>query len=131
MKGCAPLHKQTNHPHQIVFQMGRGRGVVAASNIPCAHLHHRPTQGRGRTPEKGPVRPVSEIAVTPRFLSCPPWSATWSGCKDFTGARPGEILQLRAADLDMSGPVWESRPGRTRTNTMTASESFSLVRRRK
>lgn len=29
-----------------------------------------------------------------------------------TGARPGEVVQVRACDLHMTDPVWEFRPGR-------------------
>ena len=32
-----------------------------------------------------------------------------------TGMRPGEVIQLRGVDLDMSGPVWEFRPRNHKT----------------
>ena len=32
-----------------------------------------------------------------------------------TGARPGEALQIRMADIDRSGPVWIYRPARHKT----------------
>jgi len=48
----------------------------------------------------------------PPFMLCTRWLAIWLSYQRLSGARPGEILQLRAADLDMTGKIWEFRPGR-------------------
>ncbi len=69
-------------------------------------------RGRSRARETKPVRSVSwgDVAAV-LDLGCAPVRAMillqWH-----TGMRPGEVVQLKKVDLDLSGPVWLYRPQR-------------------
>jgi integrase len=67
---------------------------------------------RSRAREKERVRPVAEEVVTSTLPHLPPMVADMVRLQLLTGSRPGEVVLLRACDLDMTGPVWEYRPGR-------------------
>jgi integrase len=67
---------------------------------------------RGRSParETEPVRPVPDAfveAIRPH-VAAQVWAMV--GLQRLTGMRPGEVCAIRAADLDMTGPVWAYRP---------------------
>ena len=69
-------------------------------------------RGRSRAPETEPVRAVTweEVAAV-ADLVCKPVRAMimlqW-----YTGMRPGEVVQLKPADLDLSDLVWLYKPQR-------------------
>jgi integrase len=67
---------------------------------------------RGRTlaPEPDPVRPVAEDVLAKTLDSAHPMIGSMILVQLKTGMRPGELVQLRGADLDTSGPVWIFRP---------------------
>lgn len=80
-------------------------------------------RGRSAAKEKEPVRPVSDEhldAVEP-YVSRQVWILIQ--IQRLTGARPGEVVQLRTSDIDRSGEVWVFTPlthkcehhGRSRT----------------
>ena len=67
---------------------------------------------RGRTEayEPEPVRPVSDALVD---ATLPHMTEVLRGMvtiQRLTGMRPGEVVQMRTADLDMSGSVWTYTP---------------------
>lgn len=67
-------------------------------------------EGRSAARDTEPVTPVLDEhvdAVFPHLL--PPTRAIVELLR-LTGARPGEIVQMRRADIDMSGEVWLYRP---------------------
>ncbi len=67
-------------------------------------------EGRSLARETEPVKPVPDSfidAVQPH-VSSPVWAMIQ--IQLFTGMRPGEVLQMRACDLNMCGKVWEYRP---------------------
>ncbi len=67
-------------------------------------------RGRGKVRESEPVRAVSLdlVEATLPFLPAP--VAAMVRLQLHSGCRPGEVMRMRAADLKMSGPVWEYRP---------------------
>jgi integrase len=65
--------------------------------------------------ETAPIRPVAESIVTATLPHMPPVIADMVRLQRLTGARPGEIVQLRAAGIDRTGDVWEFRPERHKT----------------
>jgi site-specific recombinase XerD len=73
--------------------------------------------GKGRTParESAPVKSVPEgivEAVRPH-VSRQVWAMIeW---QHLTGARPGEVVIMRTADINTSGAVWEYTPGSHKT----------------
>lgn len=96
-----------------VFKWGVARELVPETvwRALCAVTGLR----RGEAHETHPVKSVSEtaiLAVQP-FLTPQIWSMIqfqlWTGC------RPGEVCQLRLADINMTGTIWEYRPSSHKT----------------
>jgi integrase len=71
--------------------------------------------GRSHARETEPVPPVADHVVEATLQHLPPIVADMIRVQRLTGCRPGEVVQLRACDLDMSRPVWEFRPERFKT----------------
>jgi integrase len=72
-------------------------------------------KGRSAAREKPPVRPVSDgdvEAIRP-FVGRRIWAMV--ELQRLTGMRPGEVVIMRAADLDRSGDVWVYTPARHKT----------------
>jgi len=72
-------------------------------------------KGRSEAPEGEPVRPVADAdvdAIRP-FVSSQVWGIV--ELMRLTGARCGEIVQMRGIDVDVSGGVWLYRPASHKT----------------
>jgi len=72
-------------------------------------------KGRSEVREGQPVRPVADTdvdAIQP-FISPQAWAVVQ--LMRWTGARCGEIVQMRGIDLDVSGKVWLYRPASHKT----------------
>jgi site-specific recombinase XerD len=67
-------------------------------------------EGRSRAVEAEPVGTVPDTYVDAvrAHVTAPVWAMI--EVQRLTGMRPGEVVQLRAIDLNMSGKVWEFRP---------------------
>jgi integrase len=67
---------------------------------------------RGRTlaRETEPVRPVSAETVEATLPFLPPTAAALVRLQLLTGARAGELVTLRACNLETSGDIWVYRP---------------------
>jgi integrase len=63
--------------------------------------------GRTEALESEPVRPVPEEAILAILPFLSPTLAAMVQLQWATGARPGEICQLRTGDINRSGDVWE------------------------
>lgn len=72
---------------------------------------------KGKSParEKPRVKPVSDASVEAVLPLVPPTIRTMIEVHRFCGGRPQDIVLMRACDLDMTGPVWEYRPQRYKT----------------
>jgi len=72
---------------------------------------------RGKTTarETPRVRPVSLDHVEKVFTLVPKTVAAMIEVQRLTGCRPQDVVQMRPSDLDTSGPVWEYRPKRFKT----------------
>jgi len=66
--------------------------------------------GRGGARETEPVRPVPEADVYAALSYMPEPVRAMVELQLLTGARPGEILTMRPADIDRRGEVWAYRP---------------------
>jgi integrase len=66
--------------------------------------------GRTTAPEPEPVRPVRDADVDAVLPHVAPPVQAMIQLQRLTGMRPGEVVQLRGADLDQSGEVWVYRP---------------------
>lgn len=67
-------------------------------------------RGRGGARETEPVRPAPESSIEKALPWMPDPVRAMVQLRLLTGARPSEILALRAADIDRSGKVWIYRP---------------------
>ena len=67
---------------------------------------------RGRTvaPDPEPVRPVAEDVLAKTLEVAHPMLRAMISTQLKTGMRPGELVQLRGAELDTSGPIWVYKP---------------------
>lgn len=72
-------------------------------------------KGKSAARERKPVRSVAEAVVEATLPHVPPMIADMVQVQRLTGARPGELARMRAMEIDMTGPVWEYRPGRHKT----------------
>jgi integrase len=72
-------------------------------------------RGRTEARETKPVEPVSRAVVNRTLVILRPMHADMVRLQLETGMRPGELVIIRAADIDMSGNVWVYRPGQHKT----------------
>lgn len=96
------------------------RWGVEEERIPVAvyqALKTVPGLRRGRTVarETPPVRPVEQSIVAATLPCLPPIVADMVQLQRLCSMRPGEVCQLRLADIDRSTPVWTYRPGSHKT----------------
>jgi integrase len=66
--------------------------------------------GRTRAPDRKPIRPADVEQVEAALPFMPPPVAALVRLQLLSGARGGDLLGLRAGDIDRSGPVWVYRP---------------------
>ena len=85
--------------------------------------------GECSTPDPEPIRPVSREdvdAVKPHISDA---VAAMIELQWLTGMRPGEVLTMRACDLDMSRSVWSYRPQRHKTERFGIQREIFLGQR--
>jgi integrase len=68
-------------------------------------------RGRSRARETEPVKPVQLAWVEAVLPLVRPVVAAMIRLQLHSGMRPGEVVRLRALDIDMTGKVWLYRPG--------------------
>jgi integrase len=67
-------------------------------------------RGRTEARESDPVKPVARSVVHETLPILRPMLADMVRVQLETGMRPGELVVMRACDIDMAGPVWLYRP---------------------
>jgi integrase len=67
---------------------------------------------RSNAHEPDPIKPVAIQFVEATLPYLNPTIAAMVRLQLLSGARPGEICRMRAAELDVTGPVWEYKPAR-------------------
>lgn len=67
-------------------------------------------RGRGGARETEPVRPVPEADIQAALPFMPEPVRAMAELQLLTGARPAEILFMRASEIDRSGRIWTYRP---------------------
>lgn len=88
--------------------------------VPAEILHGLQTiaplkLGRCNVREAEPVKPVPEYLIEPVLKLVAPQVAAMIRLQLLTGMRPGEVMQMRACDIDIGGPIWLYRPARHKT----------------
>jgi integrase len=101
------------HTYRIrsVFKWGVEQELVPAPVLHALQAIRGLQKGRSAARESAPVKPVPEAfvdAVLP-FVTDP--VRAMIELQRLTGMRPGEVVIIRAVDLDMTGKVWLYRPG--------------------
>lgn len=71
--------------------------------------------GRCNVREAEPVKPVPEHMIDPVLKLVAPHVAAMIRLQLLTGMRPGEVMLMRACNIDMSGPIWAYQPPRHKT----------------
>lgn len=72
-------------------------------------------RGRSEAKESVPVRPVPEHVVEETIKHLTPTLTAMVRVQALTGMRAGELVIMRVADLDMSGPTWLYSPATHKT----------------
>jgi integrase len=96
-----------------MFRWAVGEELVPPSVFEA--LRAVPGLRRGTARESEPVGPVPVADVEAVLPLLPPAVAAMVRLQLLTGARPGEVLSLRASDLEATGKVWVYRPRRHKT----------------
>jgi len=110
-----------NYVNKLMAIVPRVFKWAAAEELVPASVWHslRTVEGlkRGRTTarETAPVQPVADTTVDATMPNLPPIVADMVRLQRLTGARPGEVCQLRPMDLDRSSNVWLYRPASHKT----------------
>jgi integrase len=72
-------------------------------------------KGKGQAREKPRVRAVAPAIVDATLPHLPAIVRAMVEVQRLCGGRPQDIVEMRALDIDMSGPIWEYRPRRYKT----------------
>jgi integrase len=94
-----------------VFKWAVENELVPASVFQALAAVRGLQKGRTAARETGPVKPVPEAFVDAVLPLVPGPVRAMIELQLLTGMRPGEVVILRAIDLDMTGKVWLYRPG--------------------
>ncbi len=112
---CRPQVNRLVREARRMFRWAVSRGMVEPAVWTALQSIEGLRKGRTTAPEGRKVLPVDEATVeaTLPFLTRPVRGLVRLLLA--TGARPGELVGLRALDLDTSGPVWCHRPAEHKT----------------
>jgi integrase len=94
-----------------VFKWGAGQELVPASVLHGLQAVRGLQKGRSAARESEPVKPVPEAFVEAVLPFVTAQVRAMIELQRLTGMRPGEVVIIRAIDLDTTGKVWLYRPG--------------------
>jgi len=98
-----------------VWKWGAGREMVAPETVAALSYVEDIPKGRGLAVEPEPVEPVPDADIEAALAYLPREARDMVELQLLTGARPGELLTLRAEDLDRSKEVWVAELGQHKT----------------
>jgi integrase len=93
-----------------VFKWGVSYQLIESSVYEALRAVPGLQRGRCEAWEAPPVRPVPDDDVNATLPHLPAPVRAMVELQRLTGYRPGEVMVMRAIDLNMSGPVWTYRP---------------------
>jgi integrase len=108
------VNKRIKHV-RLLFKWGVSEGLVPASVLVVLQAVSPLKRGRSEARESKPVLPVARAVVEETLPVLPPVLADMVRLQLETGMRPGELVIMRAIDIDRSGPVWLYRPAAHKT----------------
>jgi integrase len=85
-------------------------------------------KGKGEAREKPRVKPVHPAFIDAVLPHVPARVAAMIQVQLLCGARPQEIVSMRPIDIDLSGPIWEYRPQRYKTEHHNDEDSPDFER---
>ena len=105
------------HVHRVrrMFRWAVSQELVPAATWQALLSVPALRRGAKAVREPVPVRAITWAEVAPALARMSPQLAAVVQLMWHTGARPGEALQIRMADIDRSGPVWTYRPASHKT----------------
>jgi len=98
-----------------MFRWGAAEELIPASVPQALAMVPGLRKGSGEARETAPIMPVDDSVVDATLEHLPAIPGDMVRFQRFTGARPGEVCNLRPCDLDRSGEVWLYRPGSHKT----------------
>jgi integrase len=101
------------HTYRVraVFRWGVENELVPASVLHGLQAVRGLQKGRSEARETGPVKPLPEALVEATLPHVNPVVRAMIRMQLLTGMRPGEVVIMRAIDLDIRGAIWQYRPG--------------------
>jgi integrase len=100
---------------KIVFKWAASQELIPASVHQALTTVSGLRRGRSDAVESEPVEPVSAEVVKATLPHLSSVVAAMVQVQLLTGTRPGEVCQMRTAEIDTSGPVWIYQPCRHKT----------------
>jgi integrase len=100
---------------KAMFKWAVGQELVPADTYHRLVCVEGLRRGKSGARERPRVKPVADDTVNITLPHLPSVVGDMVRLQRLTGARPGEVVQLRAVDIDRSADVWEFRPGRHKT----------------
>jgi integrase len=110
----AEVNKRVKHVRRL-FKWGVAEGLVGATILWALQAVEPLKRGRTEARESKPVLPVARAVVEETLPVLPSVLADMVQLQLETGMRPGELVIMRAIDIDMAGPVWLYRPAAHKT----------------
>lgn len=98
-----------------MFKWGAGQELIPVETFHRLTCVEGLRRGKTAARERPKVKPVADADVAATLPHLPPIVADMVRLQRLTGARPAEVCQLRAVDIDRTGDVWEYRPDRHKT----------------
>jgi integrase len=108
------VNKRVKHVRRL-FKWGAAEGLAPASVLWALQAVEPLKRGRSGARESKPVLPVARAVVEETLPILPPVLADMVRLQLETGMRPGELVIMRAIDIDRAGPVWLYRPAAHKT----------------
>ncbi|WP_254508940.1 tyrosine-type recombinase/integrase [Anatilimnocola floriformis] len=117
--------------HRIMRIKRFFKWAVSEELVPASVSHGLATVSglrRGKTTahEAPPVKPVADVWVDAILPYLSPQVAAMVQLQRLTGTRPGEVVIIRACDIDMSGDVWIYQPQDHKTEWRDHSRTIPL-----
>ena len=117
------------HVHRVrrLFRWAAAMEMIPATTWQALRAVESLRRGRSReVRETMPVLPANLRAVVGAMRKAPVEIVALIRLQWLTGARPGEIVQLRMGDIDRSGDVWIYRPGSHKTQHLDRAREVML-----
>lgn len=103
------------HRIRRVFKWGVAKQIVPPSVLQALLAVESLKRGRTTAHEAEPVKPVPDEIVGATLQAMPPTLAAMVETQRLTGMRPGEVIIMRRADIEIDGARWQYRPSSHKT----------------